>query len=70
MDQDYKKMTRMQAERAIVLGDNELVTALLDHGNYHVRRKAWVKLGSQLPEGEAEQAALRLKLKLKAPVAP
>lgn len=69
MSQDYKKMTRAQAEKAISREGVDAATELLDHANYHVRRKAWVKLGSQLPESEADRTALYTRLKMKAPAA-
>jgi hypothetical protein len=67
MSQDYTMMTRAQAEKAISHEGVDTATALLDHANYHVRRKAWVKLGRQLPESEADRKALYARLKMKAP---
>jgi hypothetical protein len=42
-----------------------------DHPNYHVRRKAWMKMGQPLPEDAGERAKFLagLKIKEKAPEA-
>lgn len=59
MGQDNeKKLTRKNAERAITLGNNETVEALRKHQNYHVRKKAWVKLGKPMPEKDEDCVAL------------
>lgn len=65
MSQDYKKMTRTQAEKAISRDGVDAATELHDHPNYHVRRKAWVKCGSHLPESEADRKALFARLNIK-----
>lgn len=36
-----------------------------DHPNYHVRRKAWMKMGQPLPEDQAERAKFLAGLKIK-----
>lgn len=47
-----RKYTRAQAEKALSAGaDPEQFTK---HANYHVRAKAWVKMGRPLPEGKEE----------------
>lgn len=48
-----KKYTRAQAERALSNGADPAQFA--NHGNYHVRAKAWVKMGKPLPSDPAEQ---------------
>ena len=36
-----------------------------DHPNYHVRRKAWMKMGQPLPEDAGERAKFLASLKVK-----
>lgn len=36
-----------------------------DHPNYHVRRKAWMKMGQPLPEDAGERAKFLASLKIK-----
>lgn len=59
---EARQMTRARAERAISGGADP--TPFLGHGNYHVRRKAWVKLGRPMPIDKAERAALATSLKV------
>ena len=55
-----KKYTRAQAEKALSAGvDPE---KFVDHKNYHVRNKAWKKMGKPLPEGADAQNAFLLTL--------
>jgi hypothetical protein len=48
-----KKYTRAQAEKALANGVD--ASLFEKHANYHVRAKAWKKLGSPLPDGAEEQ---------------
>jgi hypothetical protein len=64
-----KHYTRMQAERAIASGHTPPETFLdisdptkkggANHENYHVRAKAWKKLGSPIPETWNEEDTLK-----------
>jgi hypothetical protein len=64
--------TRHRAERQLTAGaDPEAVFTdskgtkqkkYLNHPNYHVRTRAWVKMGRPLPEGEKEVNDFLLKL--------
>ena len=48
-----KVLTRAQAEKALTTGvDPE---KFVKHPNYHVRSKAWKKLGCPLPTAQEEQ---------------
>lgn len=48
-----KKLTRVQAEKALSAGvDPQKFTA---HPNYHVRRRAWQLMGRPLPESVDDQ---------------
>lgn len=58
-----KKYTRAQAERALSRGVNpEIFTK---HQNYHVRAKAWRKMGCPLPEDELERAKFLASIHVK-----
>ena len=62
-----KKYTRAQAERALSRGvDPQKFTK---HSNYHVRAKAWTKMGKPLPDdsGEAEKFLASIHVKQPAP---
>lgn len=56
MSQDMMKLTRARAEKLLSVGADP--TAFLKHANYHVRRKAWVKLGRQIPDDYKGQCEL------------
>lgn len=74
--------TRARAERELSAGADPTVTfrddkgavrgRYKDHPNYHVRRKAWMKLGQPLPEDAEERAKFlaSIKVKEKAPELP
>jgi hypothetical protein len=53
-----KTYTRAQAERIISHSMPDVAKNFLTHPNYHVRSKAFVRLGKQLPENQAEQDAI------------
>lgn len=58
-----KVFTRKQAEKALTTGaDPEL---FVKHANYHVRAKAWKKMGSPLPENSEERSKLLASLHIK-----
>lgn len=48
-----KSITRARAEKLLSAGSDP--ASFTKHGNYHVRRKAWVKMGRPLPEDRDEQ---------------
>jgi hypothetical protein len=50
-----KTLTRAQAERALVLGEDPNQEQFLKHVNYHVRSLCWKKMARPLPE-DAEEA--------------
>ena len=45
-----KKYTRAQAEKAISAGVDPAL--FVGHGNYHVRVKAWCRMGKPTPENQ------------------
>ena len=47
--------TRSEAEGLIAGGADPSEDRFVNHKNYHVRTKAWVKMGRPLPEGVEEQ---------------
>lgn len=47
--------TRAKAERALAKGADPNAERFLKHQNYHVRAKAWRKMGMPLPEDAAER---------------
>jgi hypothetical protein len=51
-----KVVTRARAERALSKGADP--NLFVKHGNYHVRAKAWKKLGRPLPEEDGVDALL------------
>jgi hypothetical protein len=67
--------TRARSERDLSAGADPTVTfrddkgatrgRYTDHPNYHVRRKAWMKMGQPLPEDPAERAKFLAGLKIK-----
>lgn len=69
-----KKFTRKHAEKALARGADPSETRFTGHANYHVRAKAWRKMGMPLPEGAEERtkflASIHVKLPEAAPVVP
>jgi len=61
-----KKYTRAQAEKALTAGADP--TLFEKHSNYHVRARAWVKLGRPLPEGKEAQEKFLANLHIKVEV--
>jgi hypothetical protein len=72
----YEKFySRARAERELSAGadptrtfENEkgvTVGHFTNHPNYHVRKKAWMKMGQPLPEDPAERAKFLASLKIK-----
>ena len=55
-----KNMTRAKAEAALSTGESP--EGFVDHPNYHVRLKAWKKMGKPLPENGAEVDVFLAKL--------
>lgn len=71
-----KKFTRKHAESALSRGadpaemverDGKVVGRFTDHANYHVRAKAWRKMGMPLPEGADEKAKFLASIHVKVP---
>lgn len=70
-----KFYTRAKSERKLSEGADPTATfrddkgavrgRYTDHPNYHVRRKAWMKMGQPLPEDAAERAKFLASLKIK-----
>ena len=58
-----KKYTRMQAERALTAGmDPEM---FVKHPNYHVKKKAWKKMGMPLPDDAGERVKFLASIHVK-----
>lgn len=49
-----KKYTRAQAEKALSRGESP--EKFTKHPNYHIRAKAWRKMGMPLPENAEERS--------------
>lgn len=70
-----KFYTRARSERELSAGADPAQTfrndkgqtlgRFTDHPNYHVRRKAWMKMGQPLPEDPAERAKFLASIKVK-----
>lgn len=60
---EEKKYTRAQAEKALSAGANP--EQFVKHPNYHVRRKAWTKMGKPLPTNADERAKFLESIKVK-----
>lgn len=70
-----KFYTRAKSEKLLAAGADPTVTfrddkgatrgRYTDHPNYHVRRKAWMKMGQPLPEDPTERAKFLASLHLK-----
>ena len=60
-----KQYTRAQAEKLLSGGADPEQFA--KHGNYHVRRKAWTKMGMPLPEDAEERAKFLASIHVKEP---
>jgi hypothetical protein len=58
-----KTYTRMQAERLLSKGADPEPFAT--HPNYHVKRKAWTKMGKPLPSDPAERTKFLASIKVK-----
>lgn len=67
---DNKKFTRKHAESAMARGADPSDDRFTKHANYHVRAKAWRKMGMPLPEDTEEQARFlaTIHVKVSAPV--
>ena len=75
-----KFYTRAKSERLLAEGADPTVTfrddkgatrgRYTDHPNYHVRRKAWMKMGQPLPEDPAERAKFLASIKVKEKTEP
>jgi hypothetical protein len=65
-------LTRAQAERAIADSKAPFLDSLsfATHPNYHVRRKAWRKAGSHIPEDREMALRLRENLRMSAAAFP
>jgi len=63
-----KVWTRKQAEKALSQGVDPEQFA--KHSNYHVRAKAWKKMGCPLPEDEGERSKFLASLHIKEKVEP
>lgn len=50
-----KKFTRAEAEKALAKGADPSEKRFVQHENYHVRAKAWRKMGMPLPDDVSEQ---------------
>ena len=60
---ETKHYTRAQAERALSRGVDP--TTFTNHQNYHVRAKAWRKMGCPLPEDATERTKFLASIHVK-----
>lgn len=63
-----KKFTRMHAEKALARGADPSEARFTGHANYHVRAKAWRKMGMPLPEDAGERVKFLETIHVKLPV--
>lgn len=63
-----RSFTRMDAEKLIAGGADPSEERFTSHKNYHVRSKAFRKMGSPFPEDATERAKLCASLHIKDPV--